>query len=236
VIRPPLDLAAAQPVVTADDLEATVAAHVAAIRAAAARVVVFPELSLTGYRFDAPDIALDDPALTPLVEACAEAGTVALVGAPVAEPGGRSSIALLAVDGGGVAVAYRKAWLDDSETDRFTAGAGPVVIDVDGWRIGLAVCRDTRFPEHDAATADLGMDVYAAAVLHHAHEAAVTEERARRVAIDRGVWVAIASYAGPTGEGFATTAGGSGIWAPGGEVLARADEQPGEVARAVLAP
>lgn len=233
--RPPLDLAVAQPVVTAGDLEETVASHVGAVRAAAARVVVFPEMSLTGYRLDAPDIALDDPALIPLVEACAEAGTLALVGAPVTEDG-RSSIALLAVDVDGVAIAYRKVWLDDTETARFVPGDGPSVIEVDGWRVGLAVCRDTRFAEHDAATAALGMDVYVAGVVHHAHESAVTDERARRVAIDRGAWVAIASYAGPTGAGFVATAGGSGIWAPGGEVVARADEHPGEVVRAVLTP
>jgi predicted amidohydrolase len=235
VNRPPLDLAVAQPAVTAGDLDETVASHVGAVRAATARVVVFPEMSLTGYRLDAHDVALDDPALAPLVEACAEAGALALVGAPVAEDG-RSVIALLAVDADGVTIAYRKVWLDDTETARFAPGDGPAVIDVDGWRIGLAICRDTRFAEHDAATAALGMDVYVAGVVHHGHESEVTDERARRIAIDRGVWVAMASYAGPTGEGFGTTAGGSGIWAPGGEVVARADEHPGEVVRAVLTP
>ena len=64
----------AQPEVTTGDLEATVAGHVAAVRAAAARVVAFPEMSLTGYAPDAPSVALDDPALAPLVEICIEAG------------------------------------------------------------------------------------------------------------------------------------------------------------------
>lgn len=233
-LRPPLDLAVAQPEVTTGDLEATVAAHVAAVRAAAARVVAFPELSLTGYAVDAPVVDPDDPALAPLVLACAEAGTLALVGAAVTDAGGADHIAVLAVDGDGVEVAYRKVWLDASEAVRFTAGPEPVAIEVDGWRLGLAVCRDTRFAEHDAATADLGIDVYLAGVVHHADEGDVTEERARRVAVDRAVWAATASFAGPTGGGFAVTAGGSGIWAPGGEVVARAGPDPGELARAVL--
>jgi len=236
VNRLPLDLAVAQPVVTAGDLEATVAAHVGAVRLAAARVVVFPEMSLTGYVLDAPSVALDDPALGPLVDVCAEAGALALVGGPVAGPDGRDRNALLAVDADGVTVAYAKVWIDESEADRFAAGEGPVVIDVDGWRLGLAVCRDTRFPEHDAATAALGMDVYVAGVVHHGHEPDVAGERGRRVAADRGVWVATASYAGPTGEGFDSTAGRSGIWSPSGETLACAGPDPGEVARALLAP
>jgi predicted amidohydrolase len=143
-------------------------------------------------------------------------------------------IAVLAVAADGVRTLYRKVWLDPTEADRFAPGPGPVTIEVDGWRLGLAVCRDTRFPEHDAATAAEGMDVYLAGVVHHGHEDHVTEERARRVAIDRAVWVGVASFAGSTGGGFATTAGGSGIWAPGGEVVARGDDRPGEVVRAVL--
>ncbi|HEU5152489.1 MAG TPA: carbon-nitrogen hydrolase family protein [Iamia sp.] len=234
MIRPPLALAVAQPAVTTGDLEATVTAHVAAVRAAAARVVAFPEMSLTGYALDAPAVAVDDPRLAPLVGACGEAGTLALVGAPVTDDDGRDRIAVLAVDGAGVTVAYRKVWLDDTEAVRFAPGAGPVALDVDGWRLGLAVCRDTRFAEHDAATAALGIDVYLAGVAHHAHEADVAEERARRVAVDRGVWAATASFAGPTGGGFDATAGGSGIWAPGGEVVARADAHPDEVVTAVL--
>jgi predicted amidohydrolase len=233
VNRRSLDLAEAQPAVTTGDLEATVA-HVAAVRAAAARVVAFPEMSLTGYAVDAPSIAPEDPALAPLVAVCAEAGTLALVGAPITDPEGGDHIAVLAVDADGVVVAYRKVWLDESEAGRFAPGPGPVVVEVDGWRLGLAVCRDTRFAEHDAATAALGIDVYLAGAVHHAADGDVTAERARRVARDRGVWAATASFAGPTGSGFDTTAGGSGIWAPDGEPVARAGPDPGEVVKAVL--
>lgn len=229
--RAPLRVAVAQPVPHDDDLTASVAAHVDCVRRAGARVVAFPELSLTGYRFDAPDLDPSDPVLAPLVAACAAAGALALVGAPV-----DGSIAGLAVTGAGVEVASRKVWVDDSEVARFRPGPGPAVVEVDGWRLGLAICRDTRFPAHDAALAERGMDVYVAGVVHHDHEAAVTEERARRVAADRGVWVAVASHAGGTGEGFVRTAGGSGIWSPAGAPVARASDQPGEVVGATLTP
>ncbi|BCJ74684.1 hydrolase [Catellatospora sp. IY07-71] len=233
--RLPLVIAVAQPLVAAYDVAANAAAHAAAVHAAQARVVVFPELSLTGYELDAPVLDPADARLAPLVEACAATGTLALAGAPVAGEGGREHIAVLAVDGAGARVAYRKVHIHDSE-ERFSPGPGPAVVEVDGWRLGLAVCRDTRFPEHDAATAALGMQVFVASVLDHERDAHVPAERARRIAAARGVPVAIASFAGSTGGGFDRAAGGSAVWAADGSALAQAGALPGATARATLAP
>jgi predicted amidohydrolase len=105
-------------------------------------------------------------------------------------------------------------------------------VEVDGWRIGLAVCKDTGIPQHAAETAALGIDVYAAGVLEHEEDAAVPEERARRIAAEHGVWVAIASFAGGTGGGYARAAGRSGIWSPASVPVARAGPEPGAFARA----
>jgi predicted amidohydrolase len=41
-------------------LEANAMTHAAVIRAANARVVIFPELSMTGYELDADAISVDD--------------------------------------------------------------------------------------------------------------------------------------------------------------------------------
>jgi predicted amidohydrolase len=108
------------------------------------------------------------------------------------------------------------------------------VLPVDGWRLGLAVCKDTGVPQHATDTAALGIDVYVAGVLESADDAAVVEERARRVATDHHVWVAVASFAGSTGGGFSRAAGGSGVWAPDGALLARAGTETGAIARATL--
>ena len=191
-------------------------------------------MSLTGYELDAPAIAVDDPRLTPIVDACAETGSVALVGAPVAGADGRSYIGILAVDGAGATVAYRKMCLGSAEGEYFAAGPAPAAIDVDGWRLGLAICKDTGIPQHASDTAALGIDAYVAGVLEFAEDAAVPDERARRVAHDHHVWVAIASFAGSTGGGYDNAAGGSGIWAPDGTVVARVGPETGAIARATL--
>jgi predicted amidohydrolase len=234
-VRAPLTIAVAQPVIVPCDLTANAQTHAQVVRSARARVVVFPELSLTGYEPDAPAVGTDDPRLAPLVDACAETGSLALVGAPVSEDG-RSHIAMLAIDGDGARVVYRKMWLGGAEPDRFTAGPAPVVLDVEGWRIGLAICKDTGVPQHAADTASLGMDVYVAGLVESAADAVVPEQRALRVAADHGVWVAFASCAGPTGGGYDRTAGRSGIWSPSGVAVAHAGPEPGAVARARLQP
>ncbi len=233
-MREPLVLAVAQPPCVSHDVVGNAVAHAAAVRAARARVVVFPELSLTGYELDAPAISAGDPRLAPIVEACAEAEAWALVGAPVHGEAGRTHIAMLAVDARGAAVAYRKMWLGAAESRRFAPGGEPAVLEVDGWRLGLAICKDTGIPEHAAATAALGIDAYLAGTVEHAHEAAIQDERARRVANDHRVWVAVASFAGSTGGGYADAAGHSGIWSPQGAVVARAGPEPGAIARATL--
>lgn len=226
----PLSIAVAQPRCAAHDVVANAAAHAEAVRAAGARVVVFPEMSLTGYELDATPVAPDDERLAPIVAACAETGTLALVGAPVAGP----RIGILALDGDGARVVYGKVHLHHGEAVHFVPGEQPAVIDVDEWRLGLAVCRDTGFPEHAAKTAALGIDGYVAGVVHAEHEAELHGERARRVAADHGVWVATAAFAGPTGGGFDRTSGRSGIWSADGELIAETSAAPDETARAVF--
>lgn len=233
-MREPLVIAVAQPLCVPYDVAVNAVTHASTVRSAGARVVVFPELSLTGYELDAPAITAEDPRLTPLIEACAETGSLALVGAPVQGEAGRSHIAMLAIDGSGATVAYHKMWLGTAESDRFTPGSKPAVLEVDGWRLGLAICKDTGIPQHASDTAALGIDAYLAGVLESAEDAAIPDERARHVATDHQVWVAVASFAGPTGGGYDHAAGRSGIWAPDGAVVAQAGPEIGAIARTTL--
>jgi predicted amidohydrolase len=237
-----LVVAVAQPASVTGDVAANAIAHADAVRAAAARVVVFPEMSLTGYDLDADPISPDDPRLEPIMAACAAMGSIALAGAPVDGPVGTDAaravatrhIGIVAIDGTGARVAYRKMWLGGGEAERFEAGDAPAVLDVDGRRIGLAVCRDTGVPRHAADTAALGIEGYVAGVLEFAEDAAVPAERSARIAADHGVWVAIASFAGSTGSGYDRAAGRSIVRAADGTVLAEAGPGVGEVVRATV--
>jgi predicted amidohydrolase len=227
----------AQPACIPLDVAANALAHAAAVRAAGARIVVFPEMSLTGYELDGATIEPDDARLRPIVEACAATGSMALVGAPVRgdDPDGDTRhIGVLAIDGSGARIAYRKMWLGGAEAERFDPGIAPAIIEVDGHRIGLAVCKDTGVPGHAAETAALGIEGYVAGVLEFAEDAAVPAERSARIAADHDVWVAFASFAGSTGGGYDHSAGGSIIRGHDGSVLAEAGPDVGEVVRATV--
>jgi predicted amidohydrolase len=141
---------------------------------------------------------------------------------------------MLAIEGGGPRVAYRKMWLGTAESNRFTPGSEPAVLEVGGWRLGLAICKDTGVPRHASDTAALGIDAYVAGILEPAEDAAVLEERARRIVSDHHVSVVLSSFAGSTGGGFDEAAGRSAIWKSDGVVAAQAGTEPGAVARATL--
>src|SRR6202012_5795918 len=87
----PLIVAVAPPPGVAHDVAANARAHAAAIRRAGARVVVFPELSLTGYELDAAPVDPADPRLTPIIRACADTGATALLGAPITDNSNKSA-------------------------------------------------------------------------------------------------------------------------------------------------
>jgi predicted amidohydrolase len=140
----------------------------------------------------------------------------------------------LAISASGVEVAYRKLWLSTQEAARFDPGSAPRVLEVDRWRLGLAVCKDTGTPEHVLDTARMGIDLYAAGLVMHPDECDEQEQRARSIAGEFGVYVAFASFAGPTGSGYEQTAGCSGIWDRNAAMLANAGPTVGRIARAKI--
>lgn len=229
-----LTIAAAQPSTIGHDVVGNAERHAEAIRAAGARVVAFPEMSLTGYEFDAEPLQASDRRLHPIVNACAESGSVALAGAPLIGSDGRAGIGMLRFDSEGAKAVYRKMWLGSDEAAHYVPGRRPSVIEIDDWRLGLAICKDTGVLGHARATVALGIDVYVAGALEHAGHRDVQPGRARRIASAHGVWVVVASFAGSTGEGFDQTAGESGIWRPDGRAAARSGSLPGEIVRATI--
>ncbi len=229
----PLSIAVAQPRVHLGDVAANVRSHAELISAAGARVVVFPELSLTGYDLDAPAVDPSSPVLLALVEACRVHSSIALVGAPIVDSGVHH-IATLVVDGHETAVAYRKMFLGGDEDERFSAGNGPGIMQVDGWRVGLGICKDTRIDEHIDATISLGIDLYVAGVVHGPEEVRDHQLRAQRIGSRAGVPVAFASAAGTAGPLYPNAPGLSSIWDRSGRVVAAASSEPDTFAQAFL--
>jgi predicted amidohydrolase len=230
--------AVAQLAAVPGDVGANVAAHVGLVEragAAGAALVVFPELSLTGYELERiaaePQLALrpDDPRLAPLREACVAAGTTAVAGAPV-----DGELAAIVLHGDGRAPdVYGKQNLDGPERDVFRAGTRTVVVEAGGRRVGLGICVDANHPEHAAAAAAAGAEVYAAGVIFKRGTEARMAANAAARARETGMWVLFAQPSGVAGP-FDTT-GGSGIWAPGGEPVVRLGAEAPAIGVAELA-
>lgn len=241
--REPLSIAVVQARSHGGDLQSAVAEHVARISEAGeagAALVVFPELSLSGYEPDLIDLhglRIDPghPALTPILRECRKWSVHALIGAPVSGSeagavGGRSTdglpgIGIMHVDPeGNAAVVYRKQYLDIAETGIFAAGSAPGTVTIQGWRLALSICRDAAVIDHIAAAAKSGADVYVVAALFLIGAEHRIEDQMRVVTSYR-MWAALAQYSGGTGGGPAC--GGSGIWGPDGAERVRLDAAPG---------
>ncbi len=230
--RPPLRIAAVQCVSHPGDIAGTAAEHAAQIDDAAdggAAVVLFPELSITGYEPDLIDlhgirVTPDDPRLRPISRVCQQRRVHALVGGPT--PGGTlPQIGTLHVDDrGSVRVAYTKAHLWVGEIGIFGAGRTDGTLAVDGWKLWLATGFDASFPDHPAAAARAGADAYLISSLHLiGSEARMTEQVSTATAA--GLWTVVAQYSGGTGGGPAC--GLSGGWRPDGSEVVRLGAAPG---------
>ncbi|MGB5525231.1 MAG: carbon-nitrogen hydrolase family protein [Gemmatimonadota bacterium] len=119
-----------------------------------ARLVVFPEASLTGYVFHDKDSAraaaveAAGPELAGVAEACRVADAWAVVGA-IERDGDRLHNSLFLVGPDGPAGCYRKLHTLCLGVDRFTTPGSepPPVFETALGRIGLNICYDGSFPE-----------------------------------------------------------------------------------------
>ncbi|GAA4978318.1 carbon-nitrogen hydrolase family protein [Actinopolymorpha pittospori] len=135
-------------------------------------VLVCPEASM--FPFGSPedslaDVAepLDGPFVRTLADLARELETVIVAGMfETAEGDAERAYNTLVVLGpdGKLLSTYRKIHLYDAfgyrESDKLVAGDNdPVLVDVDGHRLGLLTCYDLRFPELARALAGAGADV-----------------------------------------------------------------------------
>ena len=114
------------------------------------------------------------------------------------------------------------------------SGRAPVAFDADGWRVGLSVCYDLRFPELYRALMRPPCDLLSVpSAFTHTTGAAHWEVLLRARAIENQCYV-VAAAQGGTHENGRRTFGHSLIVDPWGEVMARRREDGDGVAVAAL--
>ena len=222
-----LTLAAAQSISIAGDVPANIQRHLAFMQAAAEQgvhVLVFPELSLTGYEpalVAGLAIAPEDALLTPLREMARELRLTAVVGMPIRlAPEPCVLIGALVLGADGALAVYTKKHLHPGEESAFAAGQGGAALELGDDRIALAVCADFSHASHPRQAAEAGASVYAAGVLISEGGYAADSALLQGYAAEHALLVVMANHGGPSG-GWAC-AGRSAIWASDGSLLAAA--------------
>ncbi len=213
----------------ANDVARNVQTHLAFVRAAAeqgVQLLVFPELSLTGYELQhlaAHVLDEDAAALAPLRQAARDHAVTLVVGTPAAaaRAGDLPSIGAWVLHADGSTTLCRKRHLHGSETQFASAGKhDALVLPLAGISTGLAICADATHPEHVDAAARAGAALYASGAVisenGYAPEAAQLQGYAR----EHAMAVLLANHGGPSG-GY-MSAGRSAFWAPGGDEMAAA--------------
>ena len=213
----------------------------AAAAAGGARLLICPEMFLTGYNIGAEAaLRLAEPANGPsLARAAAIArasGTALLFGYPErGEEGGAvyNAVRLIGRDGAALAN-HRKCHLFGGlDRGMFRAGSGlSAVVALDGVRVGLLICYDVEFPESVRLLALQGADLIAVptALMEPFEVVARTLVPAR--AVENQVYVAYANRCGR--EGDLRYCGLSCVVGPDGADLARAGRDDEELVIADL--
>lgn len=139
--------AIAQVSVAAGDIQANVHKHLRFMRQAAThgvQMLLFPELSLTGYEPAlARELAIDpsDIRIQSLRDFASANEMLTVVGAPVhGSSRADIQIAALILGADGQTSVYTKQHLHPGEEQVFTAGTGGAILGVDAQQIALAVC------------------------------------------------------------------------------------------------
>ena len=233
-----LRVAAAQDVSLPGDLEANIVTAVDRVEQAAsrgARVVVLPELFLTGYdphvwTHDL-SLSLDDERLDPLRDATRTHDSVLVTSAAVRRALDETTLSSIVVGPDGELTApYDKQHLSGPEVDFFTAGDHGATITVDGWDLGLGICYDGCFPEHAASAAAAGATAYLCPAAYYAGAEHRRDVYYAARALDNGIYVVLSGLTGPCGD--EQFSGGSAVYDPEGRPVGdpgRLDTEPGLV-------
>jgi predicted amidohydrolase len=219
-------VAAAQIATIRGEIVRNVRTHVEAMTVAAGRgvsVLVFPELSLTGYEpQDAAGhaLAVDDVRLDPIGELARRCGMCVVAGLPLLTGSPKPMLGAILFGPDGSRRTYAKMHLGGSEENFYSPGCEPLSFETHGQTVGLSICADAAQPSHPKSHADRGATVYAAGVFLNAEWYATDAPRLAAYAPRHRMLVVMANHAASVGTHVSV--GRSAIWAPDGTLLAQA--------------
>ncbi len=205
-------------------------------------IVIFPELSLTGY-MPRDDLfkqaeAVSGPSISSMVRLAEETGKDIVFGAPIKDEAVRGVVynSSLLASGDGRLFRYDKMYLPTfgpfEERLFFGNGRGAVVAEGAHARVGLLVCYDVFFPELSKLETLMGaqilVDISASPTTSRPNFEKVMPARA----VENGVFFAYSNMVGV--HGGLVFNGGSTLYDPWGDELVRAPDLDEDVVDCVV--
>lgn len=223
-----MNLAVAQTRPIAGNIAANLARHLDFIRAAIARqagLIVFPELSLSGYEPTlAAQLATDaeDPRFAVLQQLSDEGQVAIAVGIPL-RTHNQPQIGMLIFRPQQAVLRYGKQYLHASEQASFSSASSPAVFSDGQHRIAPAICYEVRCAAHVQTAAEQGANLYMASICASKTGIANDVQALSSIARQYGMPVMMANYVGISGD--YDCAGQSGFWDAQGQCLAQLDDE-----------
>lgn len=189
-----------------------------------ATLIVFPELSLTGYEpafaqelaIEVQDVRFD------VLQALAErSGATIVAGAPVRATTG-IHIGAIVFRAGAPRNVISKAWLHPDEMAFFVSGRNETRLIDSTSRVALGICYEISVPEHLEECRTAGASTYIASVAKFGRAIENTHKRLAEIAVSLSVPVAMANCIGNCDGEFC--AGQSAVWNRHGVRLAALDD------------
>lgn len=190
-----------------------------------AEVIVFPELSITGYEpklakklaTDQGDSRFDD------FQKLSDANGVTIgIGVPTKTNAG-IYISMVLFQSHKERRTYSKKYIHADEKPFFCSGPNFAIMPVDGTQIALAICYELSITEHAEDAFKNGAEIYVASVAKPADGVKKASERLSHIAANYSMTVLMSNCVGFC-EDF-EGAGGSAVWNKEGIVLSQLDKK-----------
>lgn len=186
-----------------------------------ADLIIFPELSLTGYEPKlAKDLAptQDDEILDEFQQLSDHKQITIGIGLPTKSPEGLC-ISMVIFQPNQSRLTYSKKYIHADEEPYFVCGKNFPVLKLKGKKIGIAICYELSIPAHAEAAYNNGADVYIASVAKTETGVTKAHETLSAIAKKYNFPVLISNSVGPS-EDF-ISAGNSAIWDKNGVLQAK---------------
>ncbi|KJY83880.1 amidohydrolase [Vibrio galatheae] len=186
-----------------------------------ADVVVFPELSLTGYELDlASELAeLPEPAnFKQLSQAAIENDIIVIAGCPLTNGDDeKPTIGAVVCFPDGTVEFYSKQHLHVGEDEYCSSGSEDYSFTVNGHQIALAICADFTKQQHSRQAKTLGADIYVVSALISDSGFETDSKILSTIALEQGFPVVLSNHISMTG-GWASC-GDNSIWDSTGKLV-----------------